>query len=128
MTTVAVATRERHEAPVEQRFLLRGVDWITYQAISNTLNGRHVRLNRMGIYAALGIPEVWTFDGESLRVHQLNDDEQYGLVTRSRYFLNLPIDELVAFLGRRDDMDENSLVRSFRAWVQTRMKGGSGLL
>ena len=32
-------------------------------------------LNRMAIYAALRVPEVWRFDGETLTVHQLHGAE-----------------------------------------------------
>src|SRR3954454_19090485 len=35
-------------------------------------------LDRMGIYAALGVPEVWRFDGETLRVAQLRADGTYA--------------------------------------------------
>ena len=34
-------------------------------------------LDRQGIYAALGVPEIWRFDGESLRVYQLQPDGTY---------------------------------------------------
>ena len=38
-------------------------------------------LDRMGIYAALGVPEVWRFDGEALRVEQLQADGTYAAAT-----------------------------------------------
>jgi Uma2 family endonuclease len=198
----------------EQSFLLRGVDWQTYQGVSAALAGRHVRLtydqgnlelmtissiharysrllgrliviltqelglpiasygdmtceredldrglepdecfylgneprvrnkdaidlttdpppdlavevdisrnsrSRLGIYAALRVPEVWRFDGQTLQVYQLGSDGQYALHDRSRHFPMLPVAELVAFLHRRTEMDENSLVRAFQAWVR----------
>src|SRR5947209_2577101 len=39
MATVSAPSREP-----EQRFLLRGVDWKTYRAVSEALTGRHLRL------------------------------------------------------------------------------------
>jgi Uma2 family endonuclease len=30
-------------------------------------------LDRLGIYAALGVPEVWRHDGETVRVLRLNE-------------------------------------------------------
>jgi Uma2 family endonuclease len=73
---------------------------------------------RMGIYAALRVPEVWRFDGESLTVHRLTPEGVYEVVERSAYFPSLPLSELAGFLKMRTEMDENSLVREFRAWVR----------
>ena len=33
-----------------------------------------VRLNKLSIYADIGVPEVWLYDGQSLRSHQLQSD------------------------------------------------------
>jgi Uma2 family endonuclease len=214
MATVSPPIEEAAQAPSEQRFLLRAVDWKTYRAISRALEGRHLRLtydrgnlefmtissthgnysrllgrlifvlaeeyglpissfgdmtcdredldrgaepdecfyleneprirgreeidlttdpppeliveidisrssrNRLSIYAAMGVPEVWQFNGETLRVHQRGADGQYAVSDHSRHFPSLPVGELSAFLHRRTQMDEVSLVRSFRAWVR----------
>jgi Uma2 family endonuclease len=74
--------------------------------------------DRMGIYAALGISEVWCFDGEQLRVHVRTADGIYALTERSPHFPFLALQEVAAFLRRRTEMDENSLVRAFRDWVR----------
>ena len=34
---------------------------------------KHSSLNRMSIFAAIGIPEVWRYDGEILTIYLLND-------------------------------------------------------
>src|SRR5262245_33050476 len=73
---------------------------------------REVRA-RLGIYAALRVPEVWRFDGDQLIIHQLQADGQYIEVERSRYFPFLSGDEVVRFLQQRTQMDENALIRSF---------------
>ena len=46
------------------------------------------RRSRMGIYAALRVPEVWRFDGQQLTVNQLGTDGNYVVCDRSRYFPN----------------------------------------
>ena len=74
--------------------------------------------DRMGIYAAMRVPEVWQYDGESLCVWRLGADRRYTVSDTSQYFPPLPIQELAVFLQRRTQMDEVSLVRSFRAWVR----------
>ena len=75
-------------------------------------------LNRLSIYAALKVPEVWRFDGEKLQVHRLDPSGEYELVDRSQFFPAIPIGEICTFLERRKSEDENSLARSFRDWVR----------
>src|SRR5262249_53346149 len=73
---------------------------------------------RMRVYADLRVPEVWQYDGETVRVYQLDVNGQYLITDRSRYFPAIPIAELAAFLSRRAEMDEVSLFRVFRDWVR----------
>lgn len=81
-------------------------------------------LNRLAVHAALRIPEVWRFDGHDLFIHQLAADGKYDLAKHSRYFPLVPIQEIVAYLRRWNEMDENSLVRLFRNWVREHMAKG----
>jgi Uma2 family endonuclease len=75
-------------------------------------------LKRLAIYAALRIPEVWRFDQEKLWIYRLGSDGQYTPVECSGHFPFLPISEVTSFLHRRNQMDENSLMRAFRDWVR----------
>ncbi len=75
-------------------------------------------LNRMSIYAALGIPEVWRFDGHSLTICQRNTAGGYDDVPRSRFFPTIPPALIEEFLGRRTELDETRLVRAFRQAVR----------
>lgn len=71
---------------------------------------------RLPIYAALGVPEIWLYDGQSLRVHVLAANEYQESRTSSAFpFLDIAVVE--QFLSRRDEMDETSLMRRFRDWV-----------
>jgi len=81
-------------------------------------------IDRLGIYAAIGVPEVWRFDGETLRVLRLSDDGAYAEVNRSAYFPQLTISALLHFLQRRGKVDETTLVRSFRHWVREQIARG----
>jgi Uma2 family endonuclease len=81
-------------------------------------------LNRMGIYAALRVPELWRFDGQALRVYQLQADGLYVLCERSMVFPFLPLDEIVRLLHQSDRMDDLSLLQSFRAWVREQIAAG----
>jgi Uma2 family endonuclease len=75
-------------------------------------------LNRMGIYASLGVPEVWRWDGQTLRVCLLDPNGNYAEGERSRAFPFLPAVELVRFLYQAGTTSETQLLRSFRAWVR----------
>jgi Uma2 family endonuclease len=80
----------------------------------------HSSLERMGIYAALEVPEVWRFDGEHLRVYRLAATGQYDLCDRSPSFPTIPIPELVRFIRQGEVEDEMSMVRALREWVGSR--------
>jgi Uma2 family endonuclease len=75
-------------------------------------------LDRMGTYAALGVPEVWRFDGETLRVERLRDDRTYETTAASLSFPFLPPDEVARFLHQAETMDHSEWGRQFRAWVR----------
>jgi Uma2 family endonuclease len=78
-------------------------------------------INRKSVYAALGIPEVWSHDGKALSVHLLDEDgEKYVRSEASRAFPTLPIAELNRFLEMRSSTDETSLLLAFRDWVRER--------
>jgi hypothetical protein len=75
-------------------------------------------LDRMGIYAALGVPELWRFDGESLELCGLQADRTYALRTSSLSFPFLPLADVTRFLLLGETMDETPWIRSFRDWVR----------
>ncbi len=75
-------------------------------------------IDRMAIYAALRVPEVWRYNGRSLTIYLLNAVGKYVARKRSRCFPWLPVFELASFLARSGQVDETTLVRSFRAWVR----------
>jgi Uma2 family endonuclease len=75
-------------------------------------------INRIKIYEAMKVPEVWQFNGESLRVYQLGPNGKYKLCERSRLFPSLPLAEVMPFLRASDTQSESKVLRSFRAWVR----------
>jgi Uma2 family endonuclease len=80
-------------------------------------------LDRMAIYAALRVPEVWCWDGENLRVYLLTSKGTYRRSDRSKAFPFLPLKEFSQFL-RETDLSETQLLRSFREWVREQNKQG----
>lgn len=81
-------------------------------------------LDRLGLYARLGVPEVWRWDGRSLRACWLQADETYAEQKESRAFPFLPLAKLEAFLRNSTKMTETELVRKFRKWVSAQIEEG----
>ena len=51
-------------------------------------------------------------------VFQLQATGEYKITERSGVFPNLPMTELARFIDQRGSLDETTLVRAFRDWVQ----------
>ncbi len=79
-------------------------------------------LDRVGIYAALGVPELWRFDGERLLVCRLRSGGRYEAVKKSWNLPMLPIAEVQRFLDLRKTTDETTVVRAFRDWVRAHLR------
>lgn len=75
-------------------------------------------LNRMSIYAAIGVPEVWRFDGTTLRIELLQADRMYQSAPSSLSFPKVPVAKLVPFLEPSETVDYLSVIRAVRAWVR----------
>jgi len=73
---------------------------------------------RLAIYAALGVPEVWRYDGQSLTIYVRTPEAEYAEVECSPHFPGISGQEVEAALSRRLETDRNGLVRLFRARVR----------
>jgi Uma2 family endonuclease len=73
-------------------------------------------LDRMEIYSALGVPEIWRCDGRTLTIAVLTD-AGYAESDHSPTFPNIPLSGIVEHLSLRSQIDETSIIRAFRAWV-----------
>jgi Uma2 family endonuclease len=83
-------------------------------------------LDRLGIYAALGVPEVWRFDGERLTVHVLGEDGAYRESTTSAAFPFVPIPEVARFVREHDANNDTRWGRAFRAWIRAEVAPRAG--
>lgn len=77
-------------------------------------------LNRMAIYASLGVPELWRYDGATLTVYQLVNG-QYVPCERSPTFPLVPPADLVRFVRLGEQEDTTSMIRAFRTWLREQM-------
>ena len=78
-------------------------------------------LDRQAIYTSLGVPEIWRFDGESLRVYRLQQDGIYTQLDSSPTFPFLRLEDVVRFANEAEATDDTTWGRSFRAWVQAEL-------
>jgi Uma2 family endonuclease len=79
-------------------------------------------LDRMTIYAAIGVPEVWRFDGETLHVHLLQIDGTYAPSSTSLNFPFLSPHEVENWLGMVTPMfDQTRWIRQIREWVRAEL-------
>jgi Uma2 family endonuclease len=74
-------------------------------------------LDRMSIYAALAVPEVWRLSVTGLAFHVLQGGA-YPTQTNSLAFSRLTTADLVPFLAQITQADDTSLVAQFRDWVR----------
>lgn len=74
-------------------------------------------LDRMSIYAALGVAEVWRVTSQGLTLNTL-DRRLYQVRPRSLSFPQVARDDLMRFLVRLGQTDSTALIAEFRAWVR----------
>ncbi|HMF38801.1 MAG TPA: Uma2 family endonuclease [Isosphaeraceae bacterium] len=78
-------------------------------------------IDRPGIYAAMGVAEVWRFDGKTLTIERLGPDGQYEEVEASA-FLGVRPDDLVRWLVAEDASDEIAWLERLSAWLRKEWK------
>jgi Uma2 family endonuclease len=73
-------------------------------------------LDRMAIFAAFGVPEVWRFDGKTIQVYVLKNGS-YEAVAASPTFPEVPIAGLVHFLELGVREDDTTMVEELEKWL-----------
>ena len=74
-------------------------------------------VSRQRVYAALGVPEMWRFDGK-LHVLHLQTNREYVEQDRSLSFPFLPMAQVEALILQITELDENTLIKNFRYWLR----------
>jgi Uma2 family endonuclease len=78
----------------------------------------HRSIPRLPIYAALGVPEVWRYDGRKLQCLVL-DKQEYRASEFSRVFPKLRVSHLLPFLRMvEEDFNQTAAVKALRAWLR----------
>ena len=76
--------------------------------------------NRFEVYADMGVPEIWRYDGNYFSINVL-ENQKYISVERSLVFPNLPLTEISNFLEQVGEKDYLELVKEFRQWVKSQI-------
>jgi len=76
-------------------------------------------LNKFPIYARFGVPEVWRYDGESVSIFELRDD-QYVQILESIALPPLTSDILSSFARESLTLSRSAWLRNVREWARER--------
>ncbi|MCX7593698.1 MAG: Uma2 family endonuclease [Fischerella sp.] len=78
--------------------------------------------DRLEVYANIGVPEIWRYDGNSFSINILQN-QKYIIVENSLAFPSLPIQqEISRFLKQVGEKDYLDLVKEFRNWVRSQIQ------
>lgn len=76
-------------------------------------------LNRFPIYARLGIPEVWCYDDDRLKIYLLQNDETYQKSPFSLVFPDLPVQEIPEVINQYRMQGRRKILQEIRKWALT---------
>jgi Uma2 family endonuclease len=75
------------------------------------------KIDKFKLYAAMGIPEFWHYNGTTLRVYILANG-QYSETQTSPTFAVIPIKEIPRFIEESKKIGQIAVSRAFRTWVK----------
>ncbi|MBW4684303.1 MAG: Uma2 family endonuclease [Komarekiella atlantica HA4396-MV6] len=77
-------------------------------------------VNKLGIYSALGVTELWRYNGQDLKFYQLIEG-QYVECEFSIAFPLVSRNDISRFIEQSKNIGEIALLKSFRAWVREKI-------
>jgi len=77
-------------------------------------------LSKFPIYAALGVPEIWRYDGNQACICHLTD-EGYAEAPASRSFHGLTAQAITDSIEQSKTQGQSAALATFRQWVRTTM-------
>lgn len=73
---------------------------------------------RLPIYAGLGVPEIWRYDGKELHAMRL-EKGQYRPIDHSLAFPKLRVSDLKPFIRiAEEQFDQTAAIKALRAWLR----------
>jgi Uma2 family endonuclease len=80
----------------------------------------HTDINKNLLYAEMGIPEFWRYDGQQLKIYELHDGK-YEEVETSPTFSNISKERLYEFLKECAQRGETQAKRNLREWIREQL-------
>jgi len=77
-------------------------------------------LPKQPIYAALGVPEIWRFDGKRIAILLRGADGLYAESGRGNCFPHLSVDDVNRFIQIGLASKQPAAVRALREWLKER--------
>lgn len=77
----------------------------------------HSDIDKNALYAELGVPEFWRYNGKILTLYRLEDD-RYQETPISPTFPTVPKERLYAFLQECAQLGETAAKGEFRQWIR----------
>ncbi|BCL35015.1 Uma2 family endonuclease [Nostoc sp. MS1] len=110
---------------IQNEFRVRGKDKLDLETdpppdLAIEIDITSSSVNKFNIYLALGVIELWKYDGENLKFYQLVD----GQYIESKFSLAFPImsvSDIGKFIQLSKSMGEIALLKSFRNWVRDKV-------
>jgi len=79
-------------------------------------------INSLNIYAAIGVPEIWRFDGSTFHIHSRRADGGYEEVERSPALPFVRPEEIVRWLIDGEALDDDvEWMRRVREWARAEL-------
>ncbi|BAY75773.1 hypothetical protein NIES25_22200 [Nostoc linckia NIES-25] len=78
------------------------------------------KINKLIVYAAMGVPEFWRYNGTVLRIYTLNNG-QYFQSESSPTFAPVLVAEIPRFIQESKKIGQIATTRAFRSWVRQQM-------
>ena len=75
-------------------------------------------LDRLAVLAALGVNEVWRFDGSAIQVGVLHQGGRYAWQATSPTFPELALPKLVEFVAKTQSLNHRKIMVAFRLWLK----------
>jgi Uma2 family endonuclease len=76
-------------------------------------------LDRIDLYAAMQIPELWRFDGSRFSIWTLQSNGTYVQTSASRFFPGVSASAIAGCIIDMTTVDDAARLRRFREWVRT---------
>jgi len=78
------------------------------------------KIDKVQLYASMGVPEFWRYNGTVLRIYRLENGE-YKECGTSPTFTPVSVTEIPRFIQESRKVGEIACTRAFRAWVRQQL-------